>query len=90
MDRPQEVSDRIAELLANGTAADLFTPEGRLLRAFFTAAEEAASRHLPMPTPPPGWDGTTCDLCRGRTRFTGCRECGGTYVNIANDSKAKN
>lgn len=77
--RGMELNAMVHRLLNEGTVADLFTVEGAILRKMFTPSEEERSRHLPMGECK-GFDGRTCDYCRGASRFANCNVCQGYGV----------
>ena len=76
--RPTIIDKAIYTLLSQGTVADLMTDQGQLLQSLMTPGEECACRMLPM-LECPGFDGQTCNYCRGRVRFSHCPECQGTF-----------
>lgn len=82
IERPNEVNQSIDKLLIEGTVAELKSEKGRFLRLFMTADEVYRSMDLPMHVIR-GFDGTTCDDCRGDYRFTQCRMCHGCFDNLA-------
>lgn len=78
IERPKRINDAIQKLLTQGTVEELKTPEGRMLAEFFTADEVARAMELPMGECT-GFDGTTCDACRGEYRFRQCQQCHGSH-----------
>ena len=83
VERPADINRRIAQLLAGGDAWEFKCTElGKFLRQFMTAAElDYAYNSLPV-NDPVGFDGRTCDLCRGDTRFLRCRICQGEFSEV--------
>lgn len=79
MQRPDELNVDIRNLLQFGSANDLVTERGKILRMLMTPAEAAAILYLPVKDNP-GWDGGTCDLCRGMHRFVHCQLCHGDCI----------
>lgn len=81
VERPQEVSDAIDKLLRDGTVEELKSEKGKFLRLFMTADEVYRSMDLPI-AEARGFDGSTCDYCRGDYRFSQCGKCAGTFDNV--------
>jgi hypothetical protein len=81
IERPQEVSDAIGKLLREGTVEELKSEKGRFLRLFMTADEVYRSMDLRI-ADAKGFDGSTCDYCRGDYRFSQCGKCHGTFDNV--------
>lgn len=78
IERPALVEEMILALLTHGTVDDLKTPQGQFLRHLMTAAEVDRTLDLPM-TYAKGFDGVTCDFCRGDNRFKNCGVCFGSF-----------
>ena len=83
--RPPRIAKEIEKLLATGTAVDLLSELGQTLSEFFTAEEWTRARQLSIPDGVPGWDGVTCNFCRGSTRFADCPNCHGSFALIESD-----
>jgi hypothetical protein len=76
--RPPELNAMIRDLLQNGTAEDLKTERGKMLRLSFTPFEAEALQYMRVKGCP-NYDGVCCDNCRGDIRFVQCPECHGTF-----------
>jgi len=78
IERPPIVDEMIQALLTHGSVEDLKSSQGQFLRQMMTAAEVDRTMDLPV-TYPKGFDGVTCDFCRGDYRFRNCGACHGSF-----------
>lgn len=78
IERPPIVGEMIQALLTHGSVEDLKSPQGQFLRQLMTPGEVDRTMDLPV-TYAKGFDGVTCDFCRGDYRFRNCGACRGSF-----------